>query len=477
MTTTRPAAVAGTFYPGDARELRRTVEACLDGASCGAPAPDGTLARPRLLVVPHAGYVYSGEVAGQGWARVRPWAGEVRRVVLLGPAHRVALRGLALPAADALATPLGSVPVDAALRATAASMPQVVTSDRVHAFEHALEVQLPFIQVVLRPGFTVLPLAVGDADADDVAAVVEALWGDPATLVVVSSDLSHYLPYDAARAADRTTTRRILAMADDLVPDEACGARALNGALRVARRHALKGELLDLRNSGDTAGDRRRVVGYAAMAFSDSPADTDDPGDDAGTERSDDTSLGPALLARAHNSIASRLGFAHEAEPSHAALERPGATFVSLHDAGGELRGCIGRLAPERALDEDVRRNAEAAAFADPRFLPLQPREWHGLQIEVSLLGPARPLASVGSRHEALRALRPGTDGLILEWRSHRATFLPQVWEQLPEPAAFVGALARKAGLPADFWAEDLRLARYQVQRFARPAAGAGHER
>lgn len=472
MTTTRPAAVAGTFYPADARELRRTVEACLDSAAPEALAPDGTPARPRLLVVPHAGYAYSGEVAGHAWARLRPWAGEVRRVVLLGPAHRVAVRGLALPAADALATPLGSVPVDAALRARAASLPQVVTSDRVHAFEHALEVQLPFMQAVLHPGFTVLPLVVGDAAADEVAAVVEALWSDPATLVVVSSDLSHYLPCDAARAADGVTARRILAMADDLLPEEACGARALNGALRVARRHGLKGELLDLRNSGDTAGDRHRVVGYAAMAFGDPPADTEGPGDDGRAERHEDPSLGPALLARAHNSIASRLGFAHEVEPSHAALGRPGATFVSLHEAGGALRGCIGRLAPERALDEDVRRNAEAAAFADPRFAPLKPREWHGLQIEVSLLGPARPLAPGGSRHEALRALRPGTDGVILEWRGRRATFLPQVWEQLAEPAAFVGALARKAGLPADFWAEDLRLARYRVQRFARPAVG-----
>jgi AmmeMemoRadiSam system protein B len=206
-------------------------------------------------------------VAAHAYALLGRWREPiVRRVVLLGPAHRVALGGLAAPIAEAFETPLGEVVVDLAALAGLDDLPQVVRSDRVHEREHSLEVQLPFLQTVLG-SFTLVPLVVGDADAEAVAQVIERLWGGDETLVVISSDLSHYLRYEQARTADQRTVQRILAFDAGLGPHEACGAAAINGALLTARHHGLAPRLLALCNSGDTAGDRDRVVGYGAIAF------------------------------------------------------------------------------------------------------------------------------------------------------------------------------------------------------------------
>jgi AmmeMemoRadiSam system protein B len=223
---------------------------------------------PKALLVPHAGYVYSGPVAALAYRRLAPGRSSIRRVVLLGPVHRVPIRGLALPAADAFATPLGSVAVDRDAVARVLELPQVRVSEPAHALEHSLEVQLPFLQAVLEE-FTIVPFAVGDATAEEVAEVIDRLWGGPETLIVVSSDLSHYHPYGAAREVDRATAASILSLASALDHEQACGATPINGFAVCARRHRLKPELLDLRNSGDTAGDKSRVVGYAAFAFAD----------------------------------------------------------------------------------------------------------------------------------------------------------------------------------------------------------------
>lgn len=265
-TRIRPAAVAGSFYEADRVRLTSHVDSLLASA-----AP--TLERaPKALILPHAGYVYSGATAAAGYACLRPWAPRIRRVVLLGPTHRVAVRGLALPEAEAFATPLGEVRIDAAAVAAIASLPQVVFSDRVHAVEHSLEVHLPFLQRLLGY-FTLLPLAVGDASPEAVAEVLACVWGGPETLIVVSSDLSHFLPYATARQVDHHTCQRILAGIGDLRPDEACGAFPLNGLLLAAGKHGLRPQLLSLCNSGDTAGDRQRVVGYAAFALCEEDAD------------------------------------------------------------------------------------------------------------------------------------------------------------------------------------------------------------
>jgi len=262
-TAVRPAAVAGMFYPGSPAALSSAVKAYLAEAAQRGSAADRL---PKALIVPHAGYVYSGPVAARAYRRIASGRGHLRRVVLLGPVHRVPIRGLALPAARSFETPLGTLAVDEEAAARALALPQVRVSEAAHALEHSLEVQLPFLQALLG-SFTIVPLTVGDASEEEVAAVIETLWGGPETLIVVSSDLSHYHPYAAARAIDRRTADAILGLDPPLDHEQACGATPINGFALCARRHGLEPELLDLRNSGDTAGDRSRVVGYAAFAF------------------------------------------------------------------------------------------------------------------------------------------------------------------------------------------------------------------
>lgn len=217
---------------------------------------------PKALVVPHAGYVYSGPIAASAYACLRAFREKIRRVVLFGPAHRVYLHGLALPDADAFDTPLGRIRIDADAAASL-GLPRNVAA---HAREHSLEVELPFLQSVLA-SFDIVPIAVGDAGPEEVAGIIERLWGGPETLIVISSDLSHYLPYATARAVDTRTAGKIISLEGPLGHDEACGATPINGLLLVARRRRLLPVALDIRSSGDTAGSKGEVVGYGAFAF------------------------------------------------------------------------------------------------------------------------------------------------------------------------------------------------------------------
>jgi AmmeMemoRadiSam system protein B len=260
MPNTRPPAVAGTFYPADPGVLAAEVDALL-----AAAADPGAAGVPKALIVPHAGYVYSGPVAASGYVRIRSARGRIRRVVLLGPVHRVPVRGLALPGVEAFQTPLGAVRVDRAACERLRGLPQVVESPAAHRLEHSLEVHLPFLQRLLGD-FELVPLAVGDASAEEVAEVLDALWGADETLIVISSDLSHYLPYDRARAQDARTAQMIVGLHSDISHEQACGGTPVNGLTLAAQRRGLGIELVDLRNSGDTAGDRERVVGYASFA-------------------------------------------------------------------------------------------------------------------------------------------------------------------------------------------------------------------
>lgn len=262
MARIRPAAVAGAFYPDDPAVLAAEVGHCLAAAS---PPREGERP-PKAIIAPHAGYIYSGPVAGTAYARIAPLRGRIARVVLAGPAHRLYVRGAAVPRAGAFSTPLGDIELDAEALERLRALPFVETSDQAHALEHSLEVHLPFLQAVLGP-FRLVPVVVGDASAAEMAALFEAAWGGEETLVVVSSDLSHYLPYASAREKDRETARAIVSLAPRIEPDEACGAAPVNGLLEFARRRGMHAELLDLRNSGDTAGGRGQVVGYGAFAF------------------------------------------------------------------------------------------------------------------------------------------------------------------------------------------------------------------
>jgi AmmeMemoRadiSam system protein B len=259
MTKIRYPAVAGQFYPGDARRLKDAVDKYLSDSRGESKKP------PKAIVAPHAGYIYSGPIAGTAFKYLSNANGNVRRVVLIGPAHWAATRGLAASGVQAFATPLGNVPVDRQSIQAIEPLEQIEVYERAHSREHCLEVQLPFLQRIFSD-FKIVPLVVGDATPDEVAEVLDSLWGGAETVIVISSDLSHYHDYATATRLDRQTSDSI----EDLQPvleGQACGRRAINGLLQLAKQRKMKVKTVDLRNSGDTAGPRDRVVGYGAYIF------------------------------------------------------------------------------------------------------------------------------------------------------------------------------------------------------------------
>lgn len=261
LATHRPPAVAGVFYPAQAQALRQGIQAAIDLSKTSH-----LKSAPKALLIPHAGYIYSGPIAASAYATLRPWASQYRRVVLIGPAHHLHFRGIAIPEVSSFTTPLGDVPLDQVSLDEITQLPGVLRLDAAHEHEHALEVQLPFLQEILAD-FVLVPLLVGLADPGEVAAVVKSLWYGPETLIVISSDLSHYLSYANAQVEDLRTIDHILKLDPFLLPEQACGALPLSGFLQEAQHHHLSPCLLDYRNSGDTAGSKDRVVGYASIAF------------------------------------------------------------------------------------------------------------------------------------------------------------------------------------------------------------------
>jgi AmmeMemoRadiSam system protein B/AmmeMemoRadiSam system protein A len=447
MNEVRAAAVAGTFYPDQPAQLQNEVDAMLLQARSDAPCP-------KAIVAPHAGYVYSGSIAAEVYARVRNGAKTISRVVLLGPSHRVGFAGIATTAAHFYQTPLGQVPLDTAATGEIEQLPGVQTMEQAHAEEHSLEVHLPFLQRCL-DSFCLIPLVVGDATPETVARVIQTLWGGPETLLVISSDLSHYLPYEDALARDTETTGLIEARWTGLTGSQACGCKPLNGLLRVLRERNLDIETVALKNSGDTAGSRDRVVGYGAWVVEEETSTLS-------------TAQRQQLLYLARTMILHTLhkggDYDIKLNQYHQQLREQRGSFVTL-SRRGSLRGCIGSLAATRPLVLDVAHNAAAAAFKDPRFKPLQAGEFTDLDIHISVLNPARPLA-VESRQELLETLRPGVDGLILQEGNKRSTYLPSVWKSIADPQRFISELRIKAGLPAEGWSDDMRVWTYTTEEF-----------
>lgn len=480
LQASRESALSATFFVANAEQLAGSVDQLLQwDAVLPSDSP------PKIIIAPHAGHIYSGQTAGKAYALLAAHAPRISRVVMLGPAHRVYFQGIALPGAGSFATPLGVMALDTLGLDAIADLPFICTRLDAHAQEHCLEVHVPFLQRAL-PHATLVPLLVGDTSPDAVAQVMQRLWADAGTVFVISTDLSHFHTYAQSNAIDSATCAQILALDASLSHEQACGATPVNGALQMAQAHDLHITQIERLNSGDTAGNspegRQRVVGYASFALH---------------ERPDGTKHTPSLIANyAHNTpgishfssknshelaaegqqlvqMARRQlqhSIAGEAIQAMAspAFQTPGASFVTL-TKNGQLRGCIGSLQAHRPLAQDVQANALAAALQDPRFPPVQAQELHSLRVEVSVLSTPEPLLHANESH-ALWQLRPGMDGLVFEaahqGQLYRSTYLPQVWEQIPEPRAFLAHLKVKAGLPFDFWSSELKLSRYSVQKF-----------
>ncbi|MGE4220116.1 MAG: AmmeMemoRadiSam system protein B [Alphaproteobacteria bacterium] len=482
MGAIRPPAVAGMFYPSDAVQLSRDLAGYL--AKAGEAKADRL---PKAIIAPHAGYIYSGPVAATAYAPLRALAGRVARVVLFGPSHRVAFQGIAAPTVDAFRTPLGDIPLDEDAFAMVADLIQ--RRDDAHQAEHSLEVHLPFLQSVLG-AFKLAPFVAGSVDGAAVAAVLDRLWGGDETLIVVSTDLSHYHDYDTAQRLDGATAAAIEAMEPSaLGREQACGRVPVAGILTAGKRRGMTIERLDLRNSGDTAGSRDRVVGYGAWALYEPPA----KGRGKAILRSVRVEKAPAAaspaatpaapqtdeaMLRQHGAHLVRLaiasinyGLEHGRPPAvdpnsfPPPLRENRACFVTLK-RGRQLRGCIGSLEGHQPLARDVVENAWKAAFRDPRFPPLQAEERDGLSLSISVLSRPSPMR-FKDEADLLAQLRPGVDGLIIRDAGRRSVFLPQVWEDLPDKREFLTRLKLKAGLAADHWSPSFHAERFTATSVA----------
>ena len=459
MNAIRPAAVAGTFYPADGAVLRRQIAGFLAEAD-NAPPPRA--ATPKAIIGPHAGYVYSGAIAARAYARLAAARGKISRVVLIGPSHYVAFQGLVVDTVEAWTTPSGTVRLDTEAIAALRRM-GVAALETAYAREHALEVHVPFLQQVLGD-FRLVPIIAGNAPPEAVTAVFDTLWGGPETLIVVSTDLSHYLDYAACQRMDTATATAIEQFDIDAInPTGACGAVPTRGLLLAARRRGLTIERLDLRNSGDTAGPRDRVVGYGAWALymPEIPAQEAQAPD---REQQAIVALAPALIQLVRTAIG--LGFdtgrPPEVNPSAQLpplLSAPGAAFVTLRRNGG-LRGCIGSAVATRPLVVDVVQHAFNAAFRDWRFPRLALDELAGLELSVSVL--TAPVAmTFTDEADLLAQLRPTIDGLIIEDAGRAALFLPSVWQEVNDPRQFLTLLKLKAGMAATHFSPGFTARRF----------------
>tara|TARA_R110001583_G_scaffold71050_6_gene200620 strand:+ start:60915 stop:62390 length:1476 start_codon:yes stop_codon:yes gene_type:complete len=469
MTIIRPAAIAGTFYPADAKELRTTITKLMASATTHAPRESA----PKAIIVPHAGLVFSGAIAADGFATVVPAIHTIKRVVIIGPAHRMAFQGIAAADATAFATPLGTVPVDGAAINSALALPQVQRLNEAHVQEHGLEIELPFIQHLFagQPDVQIVPLLVSRCAAHQIEEVVEKLWGGPETLIVISSDLSHFHDDATARQMDDRTRQLIENFrAEELGFEDACGCLPIVGLLRVARKRGMTVKTLSLQNSSATSGDTSRVVGYGAWAFYDGLAS--DPQNDDINDETDfvDTTQnilnrhGKDLLSLASQSIRHGLAQGGPLQPDTdrlpAPLQQPGACFVTLKQ-NGNLRGCIGSILAHRNLAQDVCENAFKAAFGDPRFNKITLDALNDdLEMSISVLSPPQPFP-FANEADFIARLTPFEDGIILTDGNRRGLFLPQVWDQLPDPTDFVRHLKRKAGLPMDYWSNTITAQRF----------------
>ncbi len=468
MGAVRRPAVAGTFYPAERNALERQLAMFLSEA--GNAAPHGSDATPKALIGPHAGYVYSGPVAARAYARLAAARGRISRVVLIGPSHYVAFRGLAVDTAESWEMPSGPVPLDIEAIARLRRLPMVGELEAAYEREHALEVHVPFLQHVLGD-FRLVPIVAGDVPDDTVAAVFDTIWGGPETLIVVSTDLSHYLDYTACRSADARTAEAIERLDGDTIGRmDACGAVPTRGLLLAARRRNLSIERLDLRNSGDTAGPRERVVGYGAWVLYEAVAPDD-------AERAAIEALGPVLLDIARRGIMTGFETGQPLVPVVTdglapQLGAPGAAFVTLR-RNGTLRGCIGSAVATRPLIADVALHAFNAAFRDQRFPRLGLDELCRLDLSVSVLTAPAPMTFTDEA-DMLGQLRPEIDGLIIADAGRSALFLPSVWEELPDPRQFLATLKLKAGLPATHFSPGLAARRFRsIEVKGRMAGGA----
>ncbi len=440
----RKPVVTGSFYPDDKKQLETMVNGYLNDAK------DLYITNIKGLVVPHAGYVYSGPVAAYGFKQL---VGQrYKTVIVMGPSHHAYFRAISIPDVTHYETPLGLVELDLDKIKELRNEKLVVNVPEAEAKEHSVEVEVPFLQTVLGD-FKLIPVVVGDVNPDELADVLMR-YIDNQTLIVASSDLSHYYPYDDAKKLDKICM--------DAIPNldfagmekcEACGKVPVMALMRIAKKMGWSGQLLDYRNSGDTAGDKSSVVGYSSIVFYDGLNETEKE----------------FLLKLARDTLEGYLQTGQTPAVDESTLsprlKKIQGCFVTLNK-NGNLRGCIGHIFPQTSLYKCVTENAVSAAVHDPRFRPVTYDELKDIVIDISVLGYPEILEHEGAE-DLIKKLTPMKDGVVITAGSHKSTYLPQVWEQLPDKEDFLTQLCIKGGSSGDCWQDSgTKVETYQAQVF-----------
>ena len=447
----RMPAVAGTFYPNDPADLKSKINIYLDSPS------HVNVENVKALIVPHAGYKYSGYVAASAYSILRQHSSKFHRVIIIGPAHRFKFNGVALCSADQFLTPLGGVKVEKELTRRLLTIPGVQTIDQAHEAEHSLEVHLPFLQQTLDE-FSILPMVVGKAKIQTLRQIVDLLWDGPETLFIISTDLSHFHDYSTAVEIDEQTCQMIENLHwKNLEGHRACGYLGVSAILSAAKSRNLNIIRLNKQNSGDISGNLDKVVGYASFAIVENKN-----GELISIE--DKKSLLRIAKQSLIEGVQNGKPCLVDLESFSTPLRKMGASFVTLQ-ISGKLRGCTGTIAATQALAENVANSAYGAGNKDPRFKPLEANELEQLHIGVSILSPFQEMSFVDEA-DALNQMQPGKEGYLLSYEGKRGLFLPSVWKSITDQAVFLLHLKKKAGLAGNFWDNKIRLQRFTTKSF-----------
>ncbi len=456
--STRETAVAGQFYPSKASEIQATLKKYNEILDAYFKThPKVSQLKPRAVIVPHAGYIYSGFTANIALRLLNN--SEINTIVVIGPSHRVYLKGTSVSQFDTYATPLGKLAIDRKLTEVLKNKFSLSFVPEAH-HEHSTEVQMPLIKLY-NPNVSVVELVYGDEDPKNLAKVIEYLLSIPKTGVVISTDLSHYYDINKANKLDNICVEAVRTLDDKTLHSgcEACGKIGIEAMIIAAKYTGLESKLLDYRTSAKTSGDNSSVVGYMSVAFIDAKSTDDKLNNEA-----------DVLLKLARASISKAVGKPYDLDlkklrKENTWLDEYGAAFITLTTEKEMLRGCIGSTVAHRKLYEDVIENAKSAAIGDPRFLPLKEKEFEDIHVEVSILTQAKVL-EYSTKEDLKSKIVVGKDGVILKYGKYRATFLPQVWEQLPTFEVFFSHLCKKAGIREECLEEKPTISVYQVKKY-----------
>lgn len=455
----REAAVAGIFYPADVYQLNSDINGYLQHIS------DSNSGKPRILVVPHAGYKYSAQVAAKAFKRIQPFKNKLKKIFLLGPSHRVYVNGVALADEKSFKTPLGIIKTDSNIANQLAQNKVFSFNSRAHKKEHSLEVVLPFLQKTLDK-FQIIPMVYGDVNPQDVAEVLKPHLERDDSILIVSADLSHYLDYTSAQKADKETAEKIKNN-EPLLEHQSCGATGINTAMILAQQFGLVPHLLDMINSGDSAGDKESVVGYGAWSFE----KDDNTSELTGIELEQDNlrnfarhnkdTITKIVTKALEEAVLDNNKYTPKRDDYANVMFNKGASFVTL-EKNNKLRGCIGSIFPTTSIAEDLAKNTYLAALHDSRFNPVVKEELKDITFKVSLLTGLEKF-EFSSYDDLLKQIKPKTDGILIKDGKRQGVFLPAVWDEIPNKKDFLTELKIKAGLSPTYWSDDIEVFRFRA--------------